>query len=190
MALPDRIPGWTIEGLAIVSADHMIADANGVQPNALKPEADQRFFHAALEKADAVVHGRHSSEGGPQAASRRRLILTRRVPALERDPDNARAVQWNPAGATLAQALDAIGVSGGLLCIIGGTEVFGLFLDLGYDAFHLTRAPQVRLPAGRPVFPNIPPDTPENLLVRHGLKPDPMRLLDPSEGLTLVTWRR
>ena len=44
MARPDRI-----EGLAIVSSDGMIADARGVQPDALKLEADQRFFHALKE---------------------------------------------------------------------------------------------------------------------------------------------
>ena len=38
MARPDRI-----EGLAIVSADGMIADASGAQPDALKLEADQRL---------------------------------------------------------------------------------------------------------------------------------------------------
>ena len=73
MARPDRI-----EGLAIVSADGMIADASGVQPDALKLEADQRFFHAMLDEADALVHGRNSGEGGPHMARRRRLILTRR----------------------------------------------------------------------------------------------------------------
>ncbi len=73
MARPDRI-----EGLAIVSADGMIADARGMQPDALKLEADQRFFHAMLDEATALVHGRNSSEGGPHMARRRRLILTRR----------------------------------------------------------------------------------------------------------------
>ena len=49
MARPDRI-----EGLAIVSADGMIANARGIQPDALKLEADQRFFHAKLDKATAL----------------------------------------------------------------------------------------------------------------------------------------
>src|SRR5436305_7962636 len=68
MAGPDRI-----EGLAIVSADGMIADARGIQPDALKLEADQRFFHARLDEATALVHGRNSGEGGPHMARRRRL---------------------------------------------------------------------------------------------------------------------
>jgi dihydrofolate reductase len=185
MARPDRI-----EGLAIVSADGMIADARGIQPDALKLEADQRFFHAKLDEAAALAHGRNSSEGGPRMARRRRLILTRGVEGLARDPANERAVHWNPAGATLEQAWDALGLSGGLLAVIGGTDPFGLFLDVGYDAFHLSRASHALLPGGRPVFPGIPPHSPEELLAQHGLKPGPVQILDQAAGLTMVTWRR
>ena len=39
MPRPDRI-----EGLAIVSVEGMIADADGIQPPSLKLEADQKFF--------------------------------------------------------------------------------------------------------------------------------------------------
>jgi hypothetical protein len=185
MPLPDRI-----EGLAIVSADGMIADPAGVQPDALKLEADQRFFHATLDRAAALAHGRNSAEGGPGMAAHRRLVLTRRIAGLARDPQNDRAVHWNPAGASLEQAWDMLGLSGGLLAVIGGSEPFGLFLERGYDAFHLSRAARAALPGGRPVFPGIPPHTPEELLARHGLKPDPMRVLDASAALSLVTWRR
>ena len=38
----------------------MLADAAGVMPDALKFEADQRFFERALDRVDVVVHGRHS----------------------------------------------------------------------------------------------------------------------------------
>jgi hypothetical protein len=185
MARPDRI-----EGLAIVSADGMIADAAGVQPDALKLEADQRFFHATLDEATALAHGRNSGEGGPHMARRRRLILTRKVKGLARDPQNELAVHWHPAGATLQQAWEALGLSGGFLAVIGGTDPFGLFLELGYDAFHLSRASQARLPGGRPVFPGIPPATPETLLAQHGLRPGPTQVLDAKAGLSMVTWRR
>src|SRR3954463_3084730 len=110
MARPDRI-----EGLAIVSADGMIADARGIQPDALKLEADQRFFHAMLDEATALAHGRNSSEGGSHMARRRRLILTRAITGLARDPQNDKAVHWNPAGATLDQAWEALGFFGGSL---------------------------------------------------------------------------
>jgi len=185
MARPDRI-----EGLAIVSADGMIADARGVQPDALKLEADQRFFHATLDEATALIHGRNSGEGGPHMTRRRRLILTRSIAGLSRDSQNEKAVHWNPAGATLEQAWDALGLSGGLLAVIGGTEPFGFFLETGYDAFHLSRASRAEFPGGRPVFPGIPPQRPEELLERHRLKPGATRVLDEKAGLTLVTWRR
>jgi hypothetical protein len=185
MARPDRI-----EGLAIVSADGMIADAAGIQPDALKLEADQHFFHAMLDKATALVHGRNSGEGGPHMARRRRLILTRTVPALARDPQSEKTIHWNPAGATLEQAWEALGLSGGLLANIGGTEPFGLFLEIGYDAFHLSRTSVATLPGGRPVFPGIPPLSPEQLLERHRLRPGPVQVLDEKQGLSLVTWQR
>jgi hypothetical protein len=185
MPHPDRI-----EGLAIVSADGMIADARGVQPDALKLEADQRFFYETLDKADALAHGGHSGEGGPGAGRRRRLILTRRIANLAADPDNPRAVLWNPAGASLEEAWAGLNLAGGTLAVIGGTEVFGMFLELGYHAFHLSRAAHAKLPGGRPVFPGVPKQTPEQLLTAHGLKPDASRVLDATAGLTLVTWRR
>jgi dihydrofolate reductase len=180
---PDRI-----EGYAIVSADGMIADASGLQPDALRIEADQTFFHTALARADAVAHGHHSHEGGQ--ADRRRLILTRSIAGIARDPGNANALRWNPAGATLAEAWRALELSGGVLAVIGGTDVFGLFLELGYDVFHLTRAAGVNLPGGRPLFPGVPARTPEDLLASHGLKAGPVRTLDAAANVTLVTWRR
>ena len=184
MALPDRI-----EGLAIVSADGMIADARRVQPEALKLEADQRYFRRKLDEAAALVHGRNSGEGGPDAARRRRLVLTRHVAGVAPDPRDSRTMLWNPASATLEQAWDALGLNGGLLAVIGGAGPFGLFLDR-YDAFHLSRARTARLPGGVPVFPGIPPATPEDLLARHGLKPGAMQDLDASAGLVLTVWRR
>jgi dihydrofolate reductase len=185
MSSPDRI-----EGLAIVSADGMIANRDGAQPDALKLDADQHFFHEMCDAATALAHGRNSSEGGPRMAGRRRLVLTYNIASLARHPELANAVLWNPAGATLKQAWDMLGLSGGLLAVIGGTEPFGLFLERGYDAFHLSTASHAWLPGGRPVFPGIPPRTPEELLAQHGLKPKPVRVLDASHGLSLATWSR
>jgi hypothetical protein len=185
MPRPDRI-----EGLAIVSADGMIADSEGIQPDSLKLEADQKFLQEQCDRADVLVHGRFSGEGGPHFFERRRLILTRGIPSLVPDPDNPMATLWNPLGATLDQAWESLGFDGGLLTVIGGTEGFGYFLELGYDAFHLSRAAQARLPGGRPVFPGVPLRTPEELLAAHGLKPGPTRVLDASQGLTIVTWTR
>jgi dihydrofolate reductase len=188
--LPAMSRPFRIEGYAIVSADGMIANAEGVMPDALKIEADQRLFHASLDRAGAAAHGRHSQETDAGAARRRRLILTRRIAALAPDPQNDKAVWWNPAGASVEQAREALGAPRGPLAVIGGTEVFGLFLAIGYDAFHLSRAGKVYLPGGRPVFPGVGPRSPEDLLAAHGLKPGPVQMLDQAAEATLRTWRR
>ena len=180
---PDRI-----EGYAIISADGMLADAAGVMPPSLKIEADQRFFHGSLDKADAVVHGRYSHEGGPNAPKRVRLIVTRRISGVARHPENPKAVLWNPAGTSFGEAWNMLGLGGGLLAVIGGTEIFGIFLDLGYDAFHLTRADHVRLPGGRPVFPQVPACTPEEVLRSRGYKAGSTLILDKDKDVRLVTW--
>jgi dihydrofolate reductase len=180
----------SIEGYAIVSADGMLADADRHMPAGLQVETDQKFFQGALDQAAVVVHGRHSHEGGPRAALRRRLVVTRKIPALAPDPSRPKSLLWNPQGATLEQAWAQLGAPPGVLAVIGGPEVYKLFLDVGYDAFHLTHAPQVRLPGGRPVFPEIGPGrTPEDVLASHGLQPDPPRVFDAVADVTLVTWR-
>jgi dihydrofolate reductase len=181
----------SIEGYAIISADGMLADANRRIPQSMQVEADQKFFHGALDEAAIVVHGAHSHEGGPRAAQRHRLVMTRRVPALAPDPARTKSLLWNPKGATLEEAWAKLGAPSGVLAVIGGPEVYEHFLDVGYDAFHLSHAPRARLPGGRPVFPEIGPDrTPDDVLASRGLKPDPQRVLDQTAGVTLVTWRR
>ncbi len=179
-----------IEGYVIVSADGMIADAKGEMPDAIRNDADQKFFQAGLDRAAVVVHGRHSHEGGPRAARRKRLVVTRQIAALAPDPSHPNSLLWNPAGATLEQAIDALGVADGTIAVIGGTDVFSMFLPR-YDAFHLSRAANARIPGGRPVFAEVGPNaTPEDVLMRHGLKPGPRRDLDAAAGVTLVTWQR
>jgi dihydrofolate reductase len=178
-----------IEGYAIVSADGMLANAAGIIPAELKFDADQRFFEHGLDGVDAVVHGRHSHERQPRSHLRRRLILTRQVPALAADPSDEKALLWNPAGASFEQAWAALRVPDGSLAVIGGTDVFGMFLPR-YDVFHLTRAPDVWLPGGRPVFPQVPQRTPEEVLASYGLKPGPVQVLDAANDVTVVSWHR
>jgi dihydrofolate reductase len=180
----------SIEGFAIISADGMIADAAGHMPDTLKIAADQEFFYAGLDRAAVVVHGRRSHEGGPRADQRRRLIVTSRVSALEPASAHPQALLWNPAEASLAQAWAALGAPAGMLAVIGGAQVYELFWEPGYDAFHLTRAARVRLPGGRPLFRELASDrTPEDVLASHGLHPDEALALDPAADVTLVTWR-
>jgi len=183
MSHPSRI-----EGYAIISADGMIADADGKQPPGLIVKADQKFFRDGLDRAAAVAHGKFSYERGPKAAGRKRLILSRRIPSLAPHPRHAKGLLWNPAGAPFAEAWRALDVADGTLAVIGGTDTFGLFLDIGYDAFHLTRANRVRLPGGRPVFPQVPARTPEEVLAAHGLRAGPPQVLDPDADAVLVTW--
>ena len=183
MGLPRRI-----EGYAIVSREGMISTADGAFPPQLKFDADQRFFRDGLGPAAAVANGRHSAEGDAGAAARPRLVLTRRIPALAADPSNPKALLWNPAGATLAQAWDALAVDG-TLAIVGGTEVFGLFLTIGYGDFFLSRAP-VGVPHGRPVFPSVPAQTPEAALAAHGLVKRAERLLDERAQVSVAHWSR
>jgi dihydrofolate reductase len=179
-----------IEGYAIVSAEGMIADSNGVMPDTIRNDADQRFLQAELDRAAAVVHGRHSHEGGPRAAARKRIVATRQVASLAPDQEHPHAVLWNPGGATLEQALAALGAGDGPIAVIGGTEIFGLFLPR-YDAFHLTRAAHAHIPNGQPVFPDVGPQaTPEDVLARHGMRAGPQRDIDAAAGITLTTWER
>jgi dihydrofolate reductase len=178
-----------IEGYAIVSADGMLANAAGIMPDVLKFEADQHFFERGLDGVDVVVHGRHSHEQQPRSHLRHRLILTGHVPAMAPDPSNEKALFWNPGGASFEQAMEALGVPDGSVGVIGGTDVFGMFLDR-YDVFHLTRAPNAQLLGGRPVFPGVPARTPEDVLASHGLMHGQRQLLDSAKGLEVVSWRR
>jgi hypothetical protein len=178
-----------IEGYAIISEDGMLATAERVMPPSLQFEADQRFFEHGLDAVDVVVHGRHSEENQPRSPLRHRLILTRRIAALAPHASNPKARLWNPAGATFEQALAALGIPDANVGVVGGPEVFEYFLDR-YTIFHLSRAPNVRLPGGCPIFPRVPEQSPEQILAAHGLTPDPPQFLDPAKGLTLVTWRR
>jgi dihydrofolate reductase len=178
-----------IEGYAIISEDGVLATAARIMPDSLKFEADEQFFRHGLDGVDVVVHGRHSQEQQPGSHLRRRLMLTRRIPAIAAHPSNDRALLWNPAGASLEEALTTLGIPSAIIGVIGGTDVFALFLD-SFDLFHLSRAPGVHLPGGRPVFPEVPKRTPEQVLAAHGLEPGPRQTLDAAQGLTMVTWQR
>jgi hypothetical protein len=181
--------GRFVEGYAIVSEDGMLADAGRHMPDSLKFSADQRFFEQGLDADDVVVHGRHSQEHFARSPLRQRLILTRRVPGVAPHPSNARARYWNPAGASLDDALADLREPKARIGVIGGTDAFGLFLGM-FDVFHLSRAPDVWLPGGRPVFPEVPTRRPEEVLAQHGFHPGPVQVLDPTHNLTLVSWKR
>jgi hypothetical protein len=189
-AVVTRCAVLSIEGFAIVSTDGKIATAARVQPPQLRNDADHRYYEAALNRASLVVHGRHSGDEMPRSRERVRLVLTTRVPGIAAHPDNPRARLWNPAGATFTEAREALGVRDGLVAILGGTDVFAHFLEVGYDAFHLSCASRAHIPDGIPVFPRVPPQTPEGILARYGLVPSTLVTLDAAAGVTLTVWRR
>jgi dihydrofolate reductase len=183
------MPALRIEGYVIVSADGMLADADRVMPAELKFPGDQKFFNAALDRAGLIVHGRHSYEDQPNSAQRKRIILTKAIAALAADPSNPNAALWNPAGAAFEQACERAGVHSGTIAVIGGPEVFGMFLDR-YDTFWLSQAPHVRLPGGEPCLPGVPELSPQAILAAHGLGPDEPQILDAAHDVIVTPWRR
>ncbi|MBN9596973.1 MAG: dihydrofolate reductase [Afipia sp.] len=178
-----------IEGYVIVSADGMLADANGVMPASLKFEADQRFFESALDAADLIVHGRHSFEDQPRSPERTRIWVTQTVPAVSPDPANPKATLWNPAGASFEDACRMSGVTDGIAAIIGGPVVFDMFLDR-YDTFWLSQAHNLTIPGGMGGFPGVPQQAPQDILAAHGLKPEETRVLDAAHRVDVTAWRR
>jgi len=183
------IRSFRIEGHAIASDDGMIAAADGLMPNSLKFPSDQKLYQQALDAATIIANGRLSYEGQANSPRRLRLVLTRSVAGLAPDPDNPNARLWNPVGASLDAACAALGVDTGTIAVVGGPFVFSLFLGFGYDAFHLSHAPGVRLPGGVPAFHEQRNGrSPEEVLAGAGLKAGPVQRFD--DGVTMVVWMR
>jgi hypothetical protein len=183
------VAAFRIDGYVIVSADGMLADANGVMPETLKFEGDKEFFTAALDHADLIVHGRLSHEGQPNSAQRKRIIVTRKVADIADDPASPKTTLWNPSGASFEAARDYAGVHAGTIAIIGGPSIFDMFMDR-YDTFWLSQASKVRIAGGEPVFSGVPGRTPQQILSSHGLKPGESQILDAIHGVTVTPWRR
>jgi dihydrofolate reductase len=183
------VPALLIDGYVIVSADGMLANADRVMPGELKFEGDKRFFTAALDRADLIVHGRHSHEDQPNSPRRKRIIVTRTIGSIAPDPSSPKATLWNPAGASFEAACGYAGVRSGTIAIIGGPDVFGMFMDR-YDTFWLSQAPRVRLPGGEPCFPGVPRHSPQEILAAHGLSAGESQILDIAAGVSVTPWRR
>jgi dihydrofolate reductase len=135
------------------------------------------------------VHGRNSYEDQPNSPQRRRIVLTRTIGSIAPDPENSKAVLWNPAGATFEVALDFAGVNSGMVAIIGGPDVFEMFMDR-YDTFWLSQAPRVRLPDGEPCFPAVRYRSPQEILAAHGLRAGDRQILDAADDVSVTPWRR
>ena len=183
------MPVLRIDGYVIVSSDGMLANAAHVMPDELRFEGDKQFFTAALDRADLIVHGRHSYEDQPNSPRRKRVIVTRSIAAVAPDGSNPKATLWNPAGAAFEAACDHAGVHSGTAAVIGGPDVFGMFMDR-YDTFWLSQAPRVRLPGGEPCFPGVPERSPQAILAAHGLTAGEAQVLDAAGGVSVTPWRR
>ncbi len=173
-----------VEGYVIVSSDGMIANAKGEMPAAIRNDADQEFFQAALDRAAVVVHGRHSYEGGPRAAQTQAPDADapdRRSCARSGAPQFAVVESGrHPAGKGRRSARRG---GSAAIAVIGGTEVFSMFLPL-YDAFHLSRAADAHIPGGRPVFTRLGRMRRRRTCWRGtDLKPGPRRDLDREAGV-------
>lgn len=187
-----------IHGHAIVSADDRIADAQARMPLALLNDADFAYFQAHLDAADITVLGRLGHEAHPNIKGRRRLVVSSRANGLERCAD---ANWWNPLIVPWKEVVARHLPNGGNVAVPGGRRVFDLFLDIGYDSFHLARNPELVIPDGVPLFSQCSkmtsPETKghqaaraEAVLSRHGLMPQSSVFIDDSKCVTRVVWKR
>ena len=179
---------YRIEAYAIESADGMITDETGKYPKSLRFDADQRYLQESLDRAAVIVQGRNSGTGQPNWRKRLRLIMTRKVAGLAPHPDIPNARFWNPAGASLEEACAAVGCTRGTAAVIGGSDVYSYFLQIGYDDFHLSRAEDVYLPGGKPLLAQGRlRQKPEEVLASAGLRPASTEQLE--DGVSLVDWK-
>ena len=76
----------------------------------------------------------------------------------------------------------------GSVAALGGPQVYAVFFAIGYDDFYLTKAVNLKLPGGVPVFlEGRRGATPEEVLSKAGLTPSPTQWLD--DQVSLVEWR-
>jgi hypothetical protein len=176
-----------IHGYAIVSDDDRIADANGRMPDVLRNEADWAYFQAELDKSAVMVLGRLGHEANPNPKGRLRLIVSSSSAGLERRADGW---WWNPEAQTWSHVMGAMLPEGGRVAVPGGRRVFDLFLKIGYDAFHLSRAKGARVPNGVALFSMCDQGrSAEAILSEKGLKESPCQILDPAVPVSLTVWR-
>ena len=136
-----------ITGYAIVSDDDKIAGADGLTPTSLRNEKDWELYQRAQEVANLVVFARRSHELEPNVHRNLRLVVSREAAGLEQRPDGW---WWDPRRTTWEEVAARVLPTGGVVAVGGGQVVFDLFLMIGFDGFHLSRAHGVKLP-GRTV---------------------------------------
>jgi hypothetical protein len=177
-----------ITGYAIVSDDDKIAAADGLTPASLRNEKDWELYQRAQEIANLVVFARRSHELEPNIHRSVRLVVSREAAGLEERPDGW---WWDPRQTTWEEVAARILPAGGVVAVGGGQVVFDLFLMIGFDGFHLSRALGVKLPGGRPVFSACDTGvTAASVLEQHRLSLTKTMPLDPEHGVELTIWGR
>lgn len=177
-----------VHGYAIVSDDDRIADASGETPPSLRNEADWAYFQEELDRASLTVLGRFGHGINPNRRNRPRMILSSAANGIERRDDGW---WWNPGVIPWEQAIATALPDGGRVAVPGGRRVFDLFLDIGYDAFHLSRAEGVRVPGGIALFSACDDGAAAEAVLRErGLRPGARQIIDPAGPVSLVVWRR
>ena len=182
--MPEKID---ITGYAIVSDDDRIAGADGLTPVALRNEKDWELYQRAQKLANLVVFARRSHELEPNIHRTLRLVVSREAAGLESRPDSW---WWDPRRITWEEVATRLLPKGGGVAIGGGQVVFDLFLAIGFDGFHLSRARGVKLPGGRSVFSACGAGVPAaTVLEQHGLAVSKTIPLDPAHGVEMEIWR-
>ena len=181
-------PPIQIHGYAIVSDDDRIAGAGGATPPSLRNDADWAYFQRELDRANLVALGRLGHEANPNVKGRRRLVLSSHASGLEQRGD---AWWWSPAQAPWREAAATLLPNGGRVAVPGGQSVFDLFREIGYSAFHLSRAHGVRLGGGRALFAACDHGLSAEAVLRNaGLRPGAPKIIDAAADVTLAVWRK
>lgn len=169
--------------IAVISLDGRLTRPNESGPGFASAE-DQAWFRAALQRFDCTIMGRATydtirNEVTPVADSRRlRMILTRRPEAYAAETIAGRLEFTDAPPAEIVAAMRRRGC--GRCALLGGGEVYRLFLDAGLvDALWLSLEPVV-LGGGVPLADGAVRDA------RFAL--DEMRLL--SANTLLLNYRR
>ena len=177
-----------IAGYAIVSDDDKIAGPDGLIPPSLRNEKDWRAYQEALARADVIVFGHRSHELEPTVRGDLRLVLSGGVAGLEQRPDGW---WWNPARVGWTEVAERLLPRGGDVAVPGGQPVFDLFLQIGFDEFHVSRAHGVRLPGGRAIFSACEKGlSARDVLAKAGLSLSETIPLDPAHGVDMEIRRR
>ena len=176
-----------IAGYAIVSDDDKIAGPDGLIPASLRNEKDWDYYQRSLARADLIVFGHRSHKAEPNVRGDQRLVISSNAAGLEQ---RAEAWWWSPALTRWAEVAKRLLPRGGDVAAPGGQGVFDLFLEIGFDAFYLSRAHGVTLPGGRAIFSACDAGiSAEEVLARAGLRVSEKISLDPEHGVEMNVWR-